>query len=146
MLSHAFTLVSLVVISSSADSVQRTMREENESIRRCFELNQVDSGFLELRFTIDDDGRAKDPSIVAQTPEHEGLSRCILELFARVRFEAEARGADVAYPIRYQAAPDVAPAGAVSTPTHSKLSIVAREGSWFMDPWLSWSTDRPSMM
>jgi hypothetical protein len=126
--------VALTHDTGATESVQRSMRAQDSFLLSCFEERRSGSGSAELRFRVGKDGRATNAKVEALEPTVPGLSECLLRALDTVHFESAAVGADVVYPIRYQAA-TAEPASKASR-TASQLAIVRRDAPAILDDWM----------
>lgn len=122
-----------------SESVQRSMAAENRLFLRCFEQQRLESGSVKLRFRVSSEGRVAGAELEGLAPESAELAACLKLALESVRFEADAAGAEVLYPIRYAAAapepPPLSPA-----PEQRQLSVERRDNFFLMDDW--WVVDK----
>lgn len=122
-----------------SESVQRSMAAENRLFLRCFEQQRLESGSVKLRFRVSSEGRVAGAELEGLAPESAELAACLKLALESVRFEADAAGAEVLYPIRYAAAAPEPPPPSPA-PEQRQLSVERRDNFFLMDDW--WVVDK----
>lgn len=140
MSSSAWIVTALLLAQPGlSDSVQRSMAAENRLFLRCFEQQRLESGSVKLRFRVNEEARAAQAELEGLAPESAELAACLKLALESVRFQPDAVGADVVYPIRYSAATEDAPAPRPA-PEKKQLSVERRDNFFLMDDW--WVVDK----
>lgn len=111
------------------------MLARNESLLRCFEKADVGHGSAILRFKVDALGSAIELRTEELVPDSAQLSQCLRSVVSTISFEPEARGAEVAYPVRFQRAGTEEAANAVE-PAERELLSFGPNPQLFGDDWL----------
>jgi hypothetical protein len=118
------------------------MRKNNALFLRCFEHEKLESGSARLRFRVNQEARAVATQAEAVAPDNAELSACLLRALDVVHFSPDAIGAEVVYPIHYDATAAKEPAATAPPPPRASahLSIAPREGTVLIDDW--WVVDQ----
>ena len=139
MATLAWITASLALASVPAEqSVQQTVSRNNRTLRRCFTIAGLSSGYARLRFRVGRGGRAERVRVEAARgfDDHESVRACLVRTIEMLVFEPSAAGADVAYPVRFDGDDDGPErASGHRTQPELRLSIARIEPRLLGDEW-----------
>jgi len=89
-------------------AIARVIERRSAAFRGCYEQTLKRSpglvAIFSMRFTVGEDGRARDVEIIDASFEHEALAHCLTSAFGRLRFPppGEAGPSTFIYPFRFE--------------------------------------------